>query len=224
MLVEMTMNIDMMLPIMVCILVSKAVGDKFGVSLFDAYMEIKHFPFLERDIPAEFKRMLAKNIMSPTLVSLTMKETAVRVRSVLESTEHNAFPVLANNYTKPNNLKGLIMRKDLQNLLNSASLGTGKELLESKSDDRFQNSADSHLEISMDSAIDMFPFTVPGDMPLVRVYGLFRELGLRHLCVMDSENRALGMITRKDLYNHINHSAIYVGKSRSPSIYVMSSI
>ena len=33
----------------------------------------------------------------------------------------------------------------------------------------------------------------------VRVHQVFVALGLRHLCVVDSRNRVLGMITRKDL-------------------------
>ena len=33
----------------------------------------------------------------------------------------------------------------------------------------------------------------------MRVHQVFVSLGLRHLCVVDSGNKALGMITRKDL-------------------------
>jgi len=32
-----------------------------------------------------------------------------------------------------------------------------------------------------------------------RVYIIFRTLGLRHLCVTDSSNSVIGMITRKDI-------------------------
>ncbi|KAH9305223.1 hypothetical protein KI387_009627 [Taxus chinensis] len=43
------------------------------------------------------------------------------------------------------------------------------------------------------------PLTVRGECSAQRVYIIFRTLGLRHLCVTDSNGRVVGMITRKDL-------------------------
>uniref|UniRef100_A0A8K9VAY0 Chloride channel protein n=1 Tax=Oncorhynchus mykiss TaxID=8022 RepID=A0A8K9VAY0_ONCMY len=43
------------------------------------------------------------------------------------------------------------------------------------------------------------PYTVPQETSLPRVFKLFRALGLRHLVVVDSENRVVGLVTRKDL-------------------------
>ena len=57
----------------------------------------------------------------------------------------------------------------------------------------------------MDRAIDLLPYVdqhpliVHTDFPLVKVYTLFRSLGLRHLCVVDSENKVQGILTRKEL-------------------------
>lgn len=41
--------------------------------------------------------------------------------------------------------------------------------------------------------------SVQAHFSLQRAYIVFRTLGLRHLTVVDLQNRALGMITRKDL-------------------------
>eukprot|EP00249_Psilotum_nudum_P014611 c24914_g1_i1 orf=369-1484(+) len=54
-------------------------------------------------------------------------------------------------------------------------------------------------------ALDLHPFmnraplTVRSECSAQRVYIIFRTLGLRHLCVTDSNNRVIGMITRKDI-------------------------
>lgn len=41
--------------------------------------------------------------------------------------------------------------------------------------------------------------TVPQDFSIERAYLIFRSLGLRHLTVVDDNNRIQGMVTRKDL-------------------------
>ena len=53
--------------------------------------------------------------------------------------------------------------------------------------------------------IDLHPFSnrstylVPENMTVSKVYTLFRQLGLRHLCVVRKPSEILGVITRKDL-------------------------
>lgn len=43
------------------------------------------------------------------------------------------------------------------------------------------------------------PISVQMHCPLSRVFGLFRSLGTRHLCVVDHNNQVQGMITRKEI-------------------------
>eukprot|EP00622_Pseudochattonella_farcimen_P001502 FR736219.1.p1 GENE.FR736219.1~~FR736219.1.p1 ORF type:complete len:192 (+),score=10.18 FR736219.1:2-577(+) len=43
------------------------------------------------------------------------------------------------------------------------------------------------------------PYVVHEGTSLQRTYRLFRTMGLRHLCVVDLQNRVCGIITRKDL-------------------------
>ena len=44
------------------------------------------------------------------------------------------------------------------------------------------------------------PISVTEQKSVERVWEIFRHLGLRHLCVVDSKNNIKGMITREDLY------------------------
>ncbi|KAG0610052.1 hypothetical protein M758_7G035300 [Ceratodon purpureus] len=49
------------------------------------------------------------------------------------------------------------------------------------------------------------PVTVRAECSAQRVYIIFRTLGLRHLCVTDSNNSVIGMITRKDIAQSSHH-------------------
>ncbi|XP_057850377.1 uncharacterized protein LOC131060938 isoform X2 [Cryptomeria japonica] len=55
------------------------------------------------------------------------------------------------------------------------------------------------LVLDLRPFMNRVPLTVRGECSAQRVYVIFRTLGLRHLCVTDSNGRVVGMITRKDL-------------------------
>lgn len=49
------------------------------------------------------------------------------------------------------------------------------------------------------------PFTVPEISSVPRAFQMFRCLALRHLIVVDSNNRVSGLITRKDFVHNAPH-------------------
>lgn len=51
------------------------------------------------------------------------------------------------------------------------------------------------------------PLTVRKEMSAARVHRTFVTLGMRHLCVVTSANRVVGIITRKDLDHVAEHGA-----------------
>ena len=69
------------------------------------------------------------------------------------------------------------------------------------------------LLVDLTPYMNRAPLTVRADMSAARAHIVFRTLGLRHLVVVDANNRAVGMITRKDIVNAL---AIR-GQSRGPS-------
>lgn len=42
-------------------------------------------------------------------------------------------------------------------------------------------------------------------LKLWQVYNLFRQLGLRHICVVPQPSEVVGIITRKDLWPEVRH-------------------
>ena len=60
----------------------------------------------------------------------------------------------------------------------------------------------------LDKTVDLRPFmnpspyTVVASSTLPHMFRLFRALGLRHLIVVNDENRVVGIVTRKDLVRY----------------------
>eukprot|EP00882_Tetradesmus_deserticola_P012709 GHRQ01013468.1.p2 GENE.GHRQ01013468.1~~GHRQ01013468.1.p2 ORF type:complete len:174 (+),score=38.03 GHRQ01013468.1:298-819(+) len=71
-----------------------------------------------------------------------------------------------------------------------------------------QNAADWEVDLApglLSQVVDLSPYVnssalkVQDTMSLERAYILFRNMGLRHLVVVDEHNRVRGIVTRKDL-------------------------
>ncbi|KNC49172.1 chloride channel 7 [Thecamonas trahens ATCC 50062] len=100
-LLETTNDIQMLLPLMVGVIVSKWVGDWFNISLYDLHVELKCIPFVENNPPAGLERLTARDIMVTPLVTLPHLVTVGAVYDVLVSTSHNGFPVVAHRASAP---------------------------------------------------------------------------------------------------------------------------
>lgn len=59
--------------------------------------------------------------------------------------------------------------------------------------------APSDAVVDLGQIMDSAPFIVQESMPVHRAHKLFRQLGLRHLVVVDHSHRPLGVLTRKSL-------------------------
>lgn len=57
-------------------------------------------------------------------------------------------------------------------------------------------------KVDLSAHMDQSAFCVLDTTSLSRTYQLFRTLGMRHLVVVNKDNRVVGMITRKDLITH----------------------
>uniref|UniRef100_A0A3B5A8K8 Chloride channel protein n=1 Tax=Stegastes partitus TaxID=144197 RepID=A0A3B5A8K8_9TELE len=212
--VEATGNVTYGLPIMLVLMTAKIVGDYFEEGLYDIHIKLQSVPFLHWEAPATSHWLTAREVMSSPVTCLNRVEKVGTIVDVLSntSTNHNGFPVVVQS----GKLCGLILRSQLIVLLKhkvfvelARSRLTRRKLQLKDFRDaypRFPPIQSIHVsqderECMMDLTefMNPTPYTVPQETSLPRVFKLFRALGLRHLVVVDDENRVVGLVTRKDL-------------------------
>ncbi|XP_061761139.1 H(+)/Cl(-) exchange transporter 7 isoform X1 [Nerophis ophidion] len=219
-LVEATGNVTYGLPIMLVLMTAKIVGDYFVEGLYDIHIKLQSIPFLHWEAPATSHWLTAREVMSSPVTCLNKVEKVGTIVDTLSntSTNHNGFPVVVQGAPseEPAKLCGLILRSQLIVLLKHkvfvelarSRLSQRKLQLKDFRDayPRFPPIQSIHVsqderECMMDLSEFMTatPYTVPQDTSLPRVFKLVRALGLRHLVVVDDENRVVGLVTRKDL-------------------------
>uniref|UniRef100_A0A672L5X3 Chloride channel protein n=1 Tax=Sinocyclocheilus grahami TaxID=75366 RepID=A0A672L5X3_SINGR len=188
--------------------------------LYDIHIKLQSVPFLHWDAPPTSHWLTAREVMSSPVTCFNRVEKVGRIVDVLSNTStiHNGFPVVAHTSEndEPGKICGLILRSQLIVLLKhkvfveraSSRLSQRKLQLKDFRDayPRFPPIQSIHVsqderECMMDLTefMNPTPYTVPQETSLPRVFKLFRALGLRHLVVVDNENRVVGLVTRKDL-------------------------
>ncbi|XP_031421773.1 H(+)/Cl(-) exchange transporter 7 isoform X2 [Clupea harengus] len=218
--VEATGNVTFGLPIMLVLMTAKIVGDYFAEGLYDIHIKLQSVPFLHYEAPATSHWLTAREVMSSPVTCFNKVEKVGTIVNTLSntSTNHNGFPVVIQipDSDEPGMVCGLILRSQLIVLLKHkvfverarTRLSQRKLQLKDFRDayPRFPPIQSIHVsqderECMMDLSefMNPTPYTVPQETSLPRVFKLFRALGLRHLLVVDSENRVVGLVTRKDL-------------------------
>ncbi|XP_064813912.1 H(+)/Cl(-) exchange transporter 7 [Oncorhynchus masou masou] len=218
--VEATGNVTYGLPIMLVLLTAKVVGDYFVEGLYDIHIKLQSVPFLHLEAPATSHWLTAREVMGAPVTCFNRIEKVGTIVDVLSntSTNHNGFPVVVPVDASDDlgKICGLILRSQLIVLLKhkvfvelARSRLTQRKLQLKDFRDaypRFPPIQSIHVsqderECMMDLTefMNPTPYTVPQETSLPRVFKLFRALGLRHLVVVDSENRVVGLVTRKDL-------------------------
>ncbi|XP_029914227.1 H(+)/Cl(-) exchange transporter 7 isoform X1 [Myripristis murdjan] len=218
--VEATGNVTYGLPIMLVLMTAKIVGDYFVEGLYDIHIKLQSVPFLHWEAPATSHWLTAREVMSSPVTCFNRIEKVGTIVDVLSntSTNHNGFPVVVHVAPgdEPAKLCGLILRSQLIVLLKhkvfvelARSRLTQRKLQLKDFRDaypRFPPIQSIHVsqderECMMDLTefMNPTPYTVPQETSLPRVFKLFRALGLRHLVVVDDQNRVVGLVTRKDL-------------------------
>ncbi|KAH8945272.1 hypothetical protein BDL97_12G033100 [Sphagnum fallax] len=118
---------------------------------------------------------------------------------------HSHYPHRRYLSSRPEALDELDLDEILQEAAPSGANGTGANGNNDQHTEEANNPAKSNSARKTVLALDLRPYmnraplTVRGECSAQRVFIIFRTLGLRHLCVTDSSNRVIGMITRKDI-------------------------
>eukprot|EP01018_Ginkgo_biloba_P013954 Gb_06773 [translate_table: standard] len=198
------------------------VADAFNSSVYDQIVHLKGLPYLEAHAEPYMRHLTAGDVVTGPLVTFSGVEKVGNIVQVLKNTKHNGFPVVDNPpLSEAPILCGLVLRAHLLVLLKSKEFLPSPTFSSVDPSQRFSSvdfakpgSGKGHkleeIQISaeeMGMYIDLHPFTntspytVVETMSLAKALVLFRQIGLRHLCVVPkSSDRSpiVGILTRHD--------------------------
>ncbi|XP_067831589.1 chloride channel protein C-like [Heptranchias perlo] len=99
--VELTNDVQSLLPTMVAVMVARMTGDFFNRSLYSSLLEQKRIPFLEPEPhvfyqkkPLNLELFTAKDVMELQVKVLHLKENVSSLAELLLETSHGGFPVI----------------------------------------------------------------------------------------------------------------------------------
>ncbi|KAF3617177.1 Chloride channel protein CLC-b [Capsicum annuum] len=229
-LLELTNNLLMLPLVMLVLLISKTVADTFNKGVYDQIVKMKGLPFLEAHAEPYMRNLVAGDVCSGPLLSFSGVEKVGNIVHALKYTRHNGFPVIDEPpFSETPELCGLVLRSHVLVLLNGkkftkqrvlsgsnilrrfhafdfAKPGSGKGL---KFEDLVITQEEMEMYVDLHPITNTSPYTVVETMSLAKAAILFRQLGLRHLCVVPKKTgRApiAGILTRHDfMHEHISN-------------------
>ncbi|KAJ4846925.1 hypothetical protein Tsubulata_010324 [Turnera subulata] len=234
-LLELTNDLLMLPLMMLVLLISKTVADSFNKGVYDQIVKMKGLPYMEAHAEPYMRHLVASDVVSGPLFTFSGVEKVENIVQVLRRTGHNGFPVIDEPpYTDAPELCGLALRSHLLVLLKGkkftkqrvttgsdimrgfkahdfAKAGSGKGI---KLEDLEFTKEEMEMYVDLHPITNTSPYTVVETMSLAKAAVLFRELGLRHLCVVPKtpgRPPIVGILTRHDfvpehilgLYPHI---------------------
>ena len=172
-LVEITGDTSSIVPVAIAAITGRLVARIFiGHGLYHDLMQVPNLPFLPPECPLSARMRVAPVSELPggrlQLRQLKPVETRDELQHLLNDCGHQAFPVVSEGH-----LLGLVRRIELEEWL-----------------------ASDQDSLRLEEIADMAPYIVDLDFPVERAYFMFRELGLRHLVVIDA-GRPVGILTRR---------------------------
>lgn len=235
-LLELTNNLLMLPLVMVVLLISKTVADSFNKGVYDQIVKMKGLPFLEAHAEPYMRHLVAGDVVSGPLITFSGVEKVGNIMHALKMTSHNGFPVIDEPpFSSAPELCGIVLRSHLLVLLKGkrftrqklltgteilrryhafdfAKAGSGKGL---KLEDLDIEDEEMEMYVDLHPITNTSPYTVVETMSLAKAAIAFRELGLRHLCVVPKtpgRPPIVGILTRHDfmpehvlgLYPHMN--------------------
>lgn len=168
------------------------------------------------------KHLVARDVVTGPLITFAGVERVGNILHALRSTGHNGFPVIDEPpFSDSPELCGLVLRSHLLVLLKGklfsrdrvlagdellhrfaafdfAKAGSGKGI---KIEDLDIEEEEMDMYVDLHPITNTSPYTVVETMSLAKAAVLFRQVGLRHMCVVPkSQDRPpiVGILTRHD--------------------------
>ncbi|KAF5744022.1 chloride channel protein CLC-c-like [Tripterygium wilfordii] len=235
-LLELTNDLLMLPLVMLVLLISKSVADCFNHGVYDQIVKMKGLPYLEAHAEPYMRHLVASDVVSGPLISFSGVEKVGNIYHALKITRHNGFPVIDEPpYSSAEELYGLVLRSHLLVLLKGKNFSkqstmTGSAIMKifkahdfakpgsgkgPKLEDLDITEEEMEMYVDLHPITNTSPYTVVETMSLAKAAVLFRQLGLRHMCVVPKtpgRPPIVGILTRHDfmpehilgLYPHIN--------------------
>eukprot|EP01061_Rhynchopus_euleeides_P018318 TRINITY_DN30277_c0_g1_i1.p1 TRINITY_DN30277_c0_g1~~TRINITY_DN30277_c0_g1_i1.p1 ORF type:complete len:788 (+),score=318.74 TRINITY_DN30277_c0_g1_i1:64-2364(+) len=191
--VEITNDIDTLLPIMMACVIGKAIGDRFTESIYALALKNTGVIFLPSSMPKRIVRQTVKDVMTQQPHVLPKIARYADIQHAL-TTNQNAFPVV--NDRDDMVFVGVICQAQLQDALAAARATLAGE--DATYGDK-EIDIDPGVLLDLRNYMNLSPFFVLESAPLKQAYRLFRFLGLRQLCVVNQAHQAVGILTRTNL-------------------------
>lgn len=204
-LLELTNDLRLLPLMMIVLLVSKTVADSFNKGVYDQIVKLKGLPYLEAHAEPFMRQLVAQDVVSGPLITFSGIEKVGNIMHALRCTGHNGFPVIDEppDVSSPE-LFGVVLRSHLLVLLKGknfsrervisgdeilrkyaafdfAKAGSGKGI---KVEDLDINEDEMEMYIDLHPITNASPYTVVETMSLAKAAILFRQVGLRHMCVV----------------------------------------
>nr|WBU87333.1 CLC family anion transporter [Suaeda altissima] len=221
-LLELTNDLLMLPLVMLVLLISKSVADNFNKGVYDQIVKMKGLPFMEIHAEPYMRHLAASDVITGPLVVFSSVERVGTIMHALRATGHNGFPVIDEPpFTDAPELCGIVLRSHLLVLLKAGKFTQHRELMRSnikrsfqafdfakpgsgkgpKIDDLVITDEEMDMYVDLHPITNTCPYTVVETMSLAKAAVLFRELGLRHLCVVPKTPEKppiVGILTRHD--------------------------
>ncbi|KAH3778781.1 H(+)/Cl(-) exchange transporter 6-like isoform X2 [Dreissena polymorpha] len=147
---ELTNDVQVLLPVMVSVMVSKWVGDFFTHPIYHALLENKCIPFLDAEpqVTVDKKKLqlelyTAGDVMAHPVITLKCIEMVTVLSDLLLNTSHGGFPVVKRGKDNEQHFFGLITRLELTVILMNEDLFVPVSEVE-EIDSEFVSSQESH--------------------------------------------------------------------------------
>mmetsp|Transcript_69691 Transcript_69691/g.179664 ORF Transcript_69691/g.179664 Transcript_69691/m.179664 type:complete len:1020 (+) Transcript_69691:88-3147(+) len=188
---EITNNMNLLMPLMLVIMISKVVADQFGPSVYDIVLDVNPDIHLLEDHLSEdhllvLNGLKVHDVCTSEIVVLRGRESISEIMKLLEWTTYGGFPIVDDDGM----IDGLITRTQLVQILDSQKEAVGLDQM-----------------ISLLKYANTAPDITVWSTPVVNAFHHFRSCGLQHLCVVDQLHRVVGILTRTDFAMLCRHCA-----------------
>ncbi|XP_055919350.1 H(+)/Cl(-) exchange transporter 7 [Eupeodes corollae] len=203
-------------PLIITLITAKWVGDYFNEGIYDIQIHVNNVPILPWEPKRSHQGLIASKIMSSPVVCIKLRDKADHIYKILKNCNHNGFPVVEDvqgNNRSNGRVCGIILRSQLIVILLKSLYEEKKQFWENEiTNQTFRDvyprypSIDSvrmhtdkvNYTVNLDIFMNPSPVRANEFDTVPRIFNKFRALGLRHIIVIDKENRVVGIITRKD--------------------------